>query len=145
MTQLHEKPQPTRRTTVEDVSDDESDVEDEKEHLLRRQYPIDSRFHQPTPAPWKRVALIAFVGVMFWLAFSMRKKAWERKNKVVFAKRYSEQFKFRPAASPIITEALKGGGTKLRGALPTPVMPEPTQEKKRKRRHSKRKGKKSGL
>ncbi len=87
MTQLPEK----RRTTVEDVSDDESDVEDEKEHLLRQprlQYPIDPRFHQPTPAPWKRVALLAFVGVMFWLAFSMRKKAWERKNKVVFAKRY---------------------------------------------------------
>ncbi len=55
--------------------------------------------------------------------------------------RYSDQFKFRPAASPIVTETLKGGGTRLRGANPTATArttPTPTLEKKKRRRRSKR-------
>jgi hypothetical protein len=35
--------------------------------------------------------------------------------------RYSKEFKFRPAASPIITETLKDGRIRLRGALPEPT------------------------
>jgi len=35
--------------------------------------------------------------------------------------RYSKEYKFRPAASPIITETLKDGRVRLRGALPTPT------------------------
>ncbi|KAF9026706.1 hypothetical protein BDZ89DRAFT_833715 [Hymenopellis radicata] len=76
MTQLPEKPQPMRCTTMEDDDEhdeeqDESDADDEKEQLLRRwrqQYPIDPRFHQLTlAAPWN-----------FSLPFLMRKRALEK-------------------------------------------------------------------
>jgi hypothetical protein len=33
--------------------------------------------------------------------------------------RYSKQYKFRPAASPVIYEKLKGGQTRVRGAAPS--------------------------
>lgn len=33
--------------------------------------------------------------------------------------RYSKDYKFRPAASPVITEQLKDGRVRLRGAQPT--------------------------
>lgn len=33
--------------------------------------------------------------------------------------RYSKDFKFRPAASPVITEKLQDGRTRVRGAAPT--------------------------
>jgi len=35
--------------------------------------------------------------------------------------RYSKEHKFRPAASPVITETLKDGRTRLRGSYPTPT------------------------
>jgi hypothetical protein len=38
-----------------------------------------------------------------------------------FVFRYSKEYKFRPAASPIITETLKDGRVRLRGAAPTPT------------------------
>jgi hypothetical protein len=34
------------------------------------------------------------------------------------SKRYSKDYKFRPAASPVVTEHLKDGRMRLRGALP---------------------------
>ena len=37
----------------------------------------------------------------------------------VWGIRYSEEFKYRPAASPIITERLKDGRVRLRGAYPS--------------------------
>ena len=50
-------------------------------------------------------------------------------------KRYSKDYKFRPAASPVITETLKDGRTRLRGALPDPtpqtVLPPVAKKKKR--------------
>ncbi|KAF8917087.1 hypothetical protein CPB85DRAFT_238900 [Mucidula mucida] len=80
-------------------------------------------------SPFKRTILFIFVGLALAIVYSrLKSKSLERQNKVVYAKRYSDEFKFRPAASPIITETLKGGGTKLRGALPTPT---PTQRRKR--------------
>jgi len=39
-------------------------------------------------------------------------------NLTVFL-RYSKEFKYRPAASPIITERLKDGVIRLRGAYPS--------------------------
>ncbi|KAK0433794.1 hypothetical protein EV421DRAFT_1373955 [Armillaria borealis] len=98
----------------------------------------------PTPprsSLFKRVAFLIFVGFLFWLAYTARQRHLARKNKVVYATRYSDQFKFRPAASPIVTETLKGGGTRLRGANPTATArttPTPTLEKKKRRRRSKR-------
>ncbi|KAK0211888.1 hypothetical protein IW262DRAFT_1245263, partial [Armillaria fumosa] len=97
----------------------------------------------PTPArssSFKRFAFLIFVGFLFWLAYTARQRHLERKNKVVYATRYSDQYKFRPAASPIVTETLKGGGTRLRGANPTATSrttPTPTLEKKKRRRRSK--------
>ena len=38
--------------------------------------------------------------------------------------RYSKEHKFRPAASPIITETLKDGRTRIRGAQPVYVATE---------------------
>lgn len=35
--------------------------------------------------------------------------------------RYSKEHKFRPAASPVITETMKDGRTRLRGSYPTPT------------------------
>lgn len=102
MTQLPDPLRVSRRTTVEDASDSDDDTskpsqDDEHDHLLRKRrpvgtrledFPYDPRFRPPAPAPWKRGALLLFIAVMFWLAFSMRKRAWDRKNKVLFAKRY---------------------------------------------------------
>lgn len=60
---------------------------------------------------------------------------------ILIVSRYSKDFKFRPAASPVITESLKDGRVRLRGATPTgsPV-DKPTTEKK-KTKHGRKKGK----
>lgn len=61
--------------------------------------------------------------------------------------RYSDEHKFRPAASPIITETMKDGRLKVRGAgptssaIPTPT-PTPTPKKVKKRRTGKKLSKK---
>ena len=60
----------------------------------------------------------------------------DKKNKLFFVKkkkRYSKDYKFRPAASPVITEYLKDGRMRLRGALPeqTPLPPPVAKTKKR--------------
>lgn len=48
----------------------------------------DPRFEQPTPARWKRVALLIFIGIMFWVAFNMRSSLLKgKKQKVIFASR----------------------------------------------------------
>lgn len=53
--------------------------------------------------------------------------------KHLLSPRYSKDYKFRPAASPIITETLKDGRVRLRGALPTPTeTTTPTAIKKKK-------------
>ncbi|KAJ7767907.1 hypothetical protein DFH07DRAFT_808083 [Mycena maculata] len=50
------------------------------------------------------------------------------KPKVIYANRYSNELKFRPADSPIITETLKDGWKRVPGAAPTtskPPLPKP--------------------
>ncbi|KAI0277606.1 hypothetical protein BGY98DRAFT_978579 [Russula aff. rugulosa BPL654] len=76
----------------------------------------DPRFNPPTPPWWKRALIILFIIAMFWLYFSMQQGAG---SKVIHAQRYSKQYKFRPAASPVIYEKLKGGQTRVRGAAPS--------------------------
>lgn len=49
-----------------------------------------------------------------------------RGKQIVHAHRYSKQYKFRPAASPVITETLKDGRTKVFGGRPGDDMPLPT-------------------
>ncbi|KAF9218836.1 hypothetical protein BS17DRAFT_719406 [Gyrodon lividus] len=80
--------------------------------------PVDARFDRPSPPAWKRVALIAFIIFLFWLSFSFRPNKNVNPN-IIHASRYSKEFKYRPAASPIITERLKDGKVRLRGAYPT--------------------------
>ncbi|KIJ63880.1 hypothetical protein HYDPIDRAFT_155504, partial [Hydnomerulius pinastri MD-312] len=67
---------------------------------------------------WKRVALLAFIAFLFWLSFSIRPKKNVEPN-IIHASRYSKEFKYRPAASPIITERLKDGKVRVRGAYPS--------------------------
>ncbi|KAF8883495.1 hypothetical protein CPB84DRAFT_1626229, partial [Gymnopilus junonius] len=83
----------------------------------------DPRFARPSPSPLKRLALVIFLAFLFWLGFQMRSGLLERKkdSKVIYASRYSKDHKFRPAASPVITETLKDGRIRIRGALPTPT------------------------
>ncbi|KAG8693340.1 hypothetical protein FRC11_002968, partial [Ceratobasidium sp. 423] len=73
----------------------------------------------PTPASsggkkpanaFRRVLLIPVLVFMMYLFF--KSYSWvttARKPEIVYADRYSDQYKFRPAASPIITEKLKDG------------------------------------
>ncbi|KAL4068507.1 hypothetical protein V8B97DRAFT_2008786 [Scleroderma yunnanense] len=79
---------------------------------------IDPRFDRPPPAAWKRIALILFIIFLFWLSYAMRPKK-DVQPEVIYASRYSKEFKYRPAASPIITERLKDGRVRLRGAYPS--------------------------
>ncbi|KAG6917763.1 hypothetical protein DXG01_001168 [Tephrocybe rancida] len=103
----------------------------------------DARFHTPPPSPLKRAALILFTLLLFWLAFSMKRSLWDanRDARIVYANRYSKEHKFRPAASPIITETMKDGRVRIRGAAPT-AAPETTKAAKVKTRKGKTRGKK---
>ncbi|KAJ7611343.1 hypothetical protein DFH06DRAFT_930588, partial [Mycena polygramma] len=78
----------------------------------------DPRFEQPPPAMWKRTALLFVMFFAFWLAFQIKGHR-AGGTKVVHANRYSKEYKYRPAASPIITETLKDGRLRVRGAAPT--------------------------
>ncbi|KAG6875918.1 hypothetical protein C0993_006822 [Termitomyces sp. T159_Od127] len=112
----------------------------------------DPRFNPPTPSPFKRAALIAFVILLLWIAFSLRPSLLKnnREAKVIYASRYSKEHKFRPAASPVITETLKDGRVRLRGAAPTATparTPTPTPKKKLDRKNTRKRkvlGKKNG-
>ncbi|KIM21125.1 hypothetical protein M408DRAFT_333638 [Serendipita vermifera MAFF 305830] len=108
---------------------------------------------------WCRAAILTVLivlGSYLWLSWTdpdqveMRKQAWEaamekiRGKQVVYANRYSKEHRFRPAASPIITEVLPDGRKKIKGARhgdDIPI-PKPTgtaaAKKQRKRRHKKK-------
>ncbi|EPQ50382.1 hypothetical protein GLOTRDRAFT_118339 [Gloeophyllum trabeum ATCC 11539] len=106
----------------------------------------DPRFNQPAPSIWKRVALIGFVFLLFWLGLHLRLQS--QKPKVVHAHRYSKEYKFRPAASPVVTETLKDGRVRLRGAQPTfsttpSAAPKSTKVSKRTKRSKRSKGSKA--
>ncbi|KAF8274528.1 hypothetical protein EI94DRAFT_1825508 [Lactarius quietus] len=104
-----------------------SDDYDEERPIARRRHVAehiqlaqDPRFNPPTPSWWKRALLILFIISMFWLYFSMRASMQRgSRSQVVHSHRYSKQHKYRPAASPIVTEILKDGKTRIRGAAPT--------------------------
>ncbi|CAA7268590.1 unnamed protein product [Cyclocybe aegerita] len=102
----------------------------------------DSRFVQPTPSPFKRLALVLFMAFLFWVGFQLRAGLLEakKKPKVIYASRYSKEFKYRPAASPIITETLKDGRIRLRGAQATPTAEPTPVVKPKKKTGAKKKG-----
>ncbi|CCM06607.1 uncharacterized protein FIBRA_08886 [Fibroporia radiculosa] len=70
------------------------------------------------PSLWKRIVVILTLTALFLLALTIRARL-NRPPRVIYASRYSKEHKYRPAASPIITETLKDGRIRLRGAMPT--------------------------
>lgn len=58
-----------------------SDVRVLSERLQR-----DPRFNPPTPSAWKRAALLAFVVVLFYIAYNMRVNL-ARQSQIVYADR----------------------------------------------------------
>jgi len=93
-------------------------------HELSRR---DPRFHPPSPPRLQRAALLVFIAFMFWLAIYIRQDIL----KVIFqtelnAERdrlqaeadtwYSDEFRFRPAASPVGTKTLANGNVRFNGA-----------------------------
>ncbi|KAG2064201.1 hypothetical protein BDR04DRAFT_1035926 [Suillus decipiens] len=79
-----------------------------------KQLHADPRFNRPAPSLWKRIALLLVTAFLFWAAFKLQYQ--RSKPKVIHAERYSKDFKYRPAASPVITERLKDGVVRVRGA-----------------------------
>ncbi|KAJ7776010.1 hypothetical protein DFH07DRAFT_912046 [Mycena maculata] len=137
-------------------SDSDADADDSDDEPLPGEPPadasssfppaVDPRFVQPTPAPWKRAGLLLVIVLLFWAAFQF-KGGYRGKPKVVHASRYSKEFKYRPAASPIITETLKDGRLRVRGAAPTTSAtpaPIPTTTKPKLKQKRSGKGKAKG-
>ncbi|WWC91605.1 uncharacterized protein L201_006551 [Kwoniella dendrophila CBS 6074] len=83
---------------------------------LRRS--VQEEFNRPPPIWWKRVLLVIALIFMAWLSIWLGKKGMEESNKptIIYASRYSDEHKYRPAASPVITEYLSGNRIRLRGA-----------------------------
>jgi len=111
---------PTKPTPEADESDSESIEETEPTTPEEPTVVADPRFERPVPSPWKRGALLLFIAALFYIAISMRVKQNTviQAAKVIHAKRYSQEYQFRPAASPVVTERLKDGRVRLRGAQP---------------------------
>ncbi|KAF5391789.1 hypothetical protein D9757_001816 [Collybiopsis confluens] len=122
-------------------------LENEREEEQQQQQhegerPVDPRFEQPTPSPFKRILLLLFIGFLFWLAFALGRARLIKANKpqIIYSNRYSAEHKYRPAASPIITETLKDGRLRIRGAGPTATpSPVSTPAKKVKKRKAQKK------
>ncbi|KAG8935352.1 hypothetical protein FRC03_004558 [Tulasnella sp. 419] len=72
------------------------------------------------------VLLTVFIVLWLYIAYKLivsdGAKAFrkQKKPKVIHADRYSKKYKFRPAASPVITETMKDGTIRLRGAFRDP-------------------------
>ncbi|TFK47664.1 hypothetical protein OE88DRAFT_784501 [Heliocybe sulcata] len=115
-----------------------SDASPEALHAKLQQ---DPRFNQPAPAPWKRALLLLFLLALLYLGLHLRLQS-PAETKVVHAQRYSKDYKFRPAASPVVTEKLKDGRVRVRGAQPTYAAAPVKETAKDKRGGKGRKGKK---
>lgn len=99
MTQLTEKSTPEEREGLlekeerreeeqEEIQEGEEGAQGEEHEEEEKEE--DSRFHQPTPSPFKRILLILFIAFFFWLAFVLGRARMLRNKKpqVVYAKRY---------------------------------------------------------
>ncbi|KAJ9117135.1 hypothetical protein QFC24_006594 [Naganishia onofrii] len=89
--------------------------------------PQQQQQQQPQPKPrflssraMKRLLLLLLaVGAV--VGFQQGWFGGKAKPNVIYASRYSDEYKFRPAASPVITETLPDGRIRLRGASPAGV------------------------
>ncbi|KAF5362652.1 hypothetical protein D9758_009612 [Tetrapyrgos nigripes] len=119
----------------------------EEEHDKNEHENTESQHSRAPPSPLKRTMWMIVIGLLLLLAYNSY-SSWirSRKPQIVHAQRYSKEYKFRPAASPIITEPLKDGRLRVRGAAPTTSAdpkPAPTPKKTKKTRGKTRRAKKS--
>ncbi|KZV66908.1 hypothetical protein PENSPDRAFT_755352 [Peniophora sp. CONT] len=63
---------PTSATSTEDLLELDELEEADEVASLHRQLARDPRFNPPAPAAWKRVALLLFVALMFFLTYWLR-------------------------------------------------------------------------
>ncbi|KAG9218264.1 hypothetical protein CCMSSC00406_0005945 [Pleurotus cornucopiae] len=119
------------------VTDSESVSVEQKRKASRRPSP-------PPPSPLKRTIFFVFTGFLFWfLVAKLFGLGQQKEPEIVYAQRYSKEYKFRPAASPIITETLKDGRIRLRGTYPTPTPTSKDIELKDRRKGRKKRRSKS--
>ncbi|KAJ7466876.1 hypothetical protein FB451DRAFT_1178141 [Mycena latifolia] len=90
----------------------EKDAVEDEDHDAKTLEPVDPDPAATPPRPpalsWRtRILYLLLMVAVLWLV--LQKTGPKPKPKVVYANRYSNEFKFRPAASPIITETLKDG------------------------------------
>ncbi|KAJ7085310.1 hypothetical protein C8R44DRAFT_862200 [Mycena epipterygia] len=96
----------------------EKDAVEDEDHDAKALEPVD-----PDPAttpPWPlalfwRTCILYLLLMVAVLWVVLQKTGPKPKPKVVYANRYSNEFKFRPAVSRIITETLKDGLKRVRG------------------------------
>ncbi|KAG8850845.1 hypothetical protein FRB96_009582 [Tulasnella sp. 330] len=73
------------------------------------------------PRKWRlkrSVGVLFFVLIFLVLFYKLFGKAvMPKKPVIIHADRYSKKYKYRPAASPVITEYLPGNTIRLRGAF----------------------------
>ncbi|KAK2467204.1 hypothetical protein APHAL10511_000753 [Amanita phalloides] len=116
-----------------DDNDDDGDEEERTEYIRRATSGGDYR---------KLATIVAVFAIVLGFVISTYQNIQTGKPKVIYATRYSKEHRFRPAASPIVTETLRDGRVRIRGAQATmSVPPKPTPTPKRQRKRSKRKTK----
>ncbi|KAF8630807.1 hypothetical protein AX15_002709 [Amanita polypyramis BW_CC] len=130
---------------------EESEEEEEEEEVTDREDTSCSRSPRASPSQMgvgyrKLATVVAVFAILLGFVLSTYQATQTQKPKVVHANRYSKEHKFRPAASPIITETLKDGRVRVRGAEPTmsiPPKPKPTTAKRKRKARSKTRNKKT--
>ncbi|KAG2339028.1 hypothetical protein BDR05DRAFT_968474 [Suillus weaverae] len=95
------------------TNDPETETDPQLQSQIKQLH-ADPRFNRLAPSLWKRIALLLVTAFLFWAAFQL--KPQRSQPKIIHADRYSKDFKYRPAASPVITERLKDGVVRVRGA-----------------------------
>ncbi|KAG7096012.1 hypothetical protein E1B28_006694 [Marasmius oreades] len=121
------KSDPCSSKEKEHIDPDELlDSEQNKEHSESEEEDEQQRPPPPPPPPpsrpsaLKRFVWLLFIGFAVWqIVFSKSPWFGKKEPQIIYAKRYSKEFKYRPAASPIVTETLKDGRIRIRGAEPS--------------------------
>ncbi|KAL5526516.1 hypothetical protein ACEPAF_8240 [Sanghuangporus sanghuang] len=107
---------PAYETPKPDDVDIEQRANDQREGPSARMMAFFSRYKQH----WKKFALYFAVAVVsLWFTVVILNAFGVRRSGIVYSTSYSKEHRFRPAASPIITQTLDDGRTLIRGAQPT--------------------------
>ncbi|KAJ3503525.1 hypothetical protein NMY22_g18222 [Coprinellus aureogranulatus] len=139
-TTLAGEEEPQARLEEDAASEDDGD--DEKERVEHRRT-ASRRAGDHDGFRKRQFIFLGFFIFAVWLAYAVRVHlSKKQKPQVIYASRYSKEHKYRPAASPIITETLKDGRIRLRGATPPPATPTPTPTTKKRRTRKRKSGSK---